>query len=388
MKKFLALGDSLANALSGGRYEAAVVEAKDGQIGQSYFRERLWELESGLMRSPADGWDAVRIQTEGGEDFSRSALRAMHRLALVMYLKNPLIKRGVKVQSQYVFGQGVNIDVQKSKAAGLIWADFWDHCDNRRELTAPTRLAQLERKLQIKGNLFFIFFVDRVFGNCQVRELDVDEIEEVLPDPLDASKPGYYKRVYTAKILNIETGRSTTQDRVEYYPDIAYNPSFKPRTIGGDPVFWDRPMMHVARERITKIGIAPSEIFAQLDWAKAYTKFLEHRATVAAALSRIVMKFTSATKAGVDRSRKALATTFGRAKATGEDEAGTAAHLREGSNVEAVNVKGATIHADEGRRFLLMNCAGFGFGETFFGDVSVGTLATATSLDRPTELAM
>jgi len=35
---------------------------------------------------------------------------------------------------------------------------------------------------------------------------------------------------------------------------------------------------------------------------------------------------------------------------------------------------------------LLMVCAAFGLPETFFGDVSVGTLATAKSLDRPTEL--
>jgi len=35
-----------------------------------------------------------------------------------------------------------------------------------------------------------------------------------------------------------------------------------------------------------------------------------------------------------------------------------------------------------------MVCAAMGFPETFFGDAQVGTLATAKSLDRPTELAM
>ncbi|HEX9997974.1 MAG TPA: hypothetical protein VGB45_12595, partial [Abditibacterium sp.] len=185
----------LANWISGGRYERAVLEADIGQTGQSYFRERFWELESGLLRNSGDGWDAVRVQSEGGDDFSRPALLAMHRLALVMYLKNPLIKRGVKVQSQYVFGQGVNVSVAGDDVAAQVWNDFWDHEDNRREMTAPTRLAQLERKLQIKGNLFLIFFVDRVFGVSQVSELDVDEIDEVLPDPQNAGKPAFYKRV-------------------------------------------------------------------------------------------------------------------------------------------------------------------------------------------------
>jgi hypothetical protein len=47
---------------------------------------------------------------------------------------------------------------------------------------------------------------------------------------------------------------------------------------------------------------------------------------------------------------------------------------------------GATIQADDGRRLLLMACAALGIPETFTGDVSIGTLATAESLDRPTEL--
>jgi hypothetical protein len=37
---------------------------------------------------------------------------------------------------------------------------------------------------------------------------------------------------------------------------------------------------------------------------------------------------------------------------------------------------------------LLMVAAAVGLPETFFGDVSVGSLATASSLDRPTELKM
>ncbi len=382
------LSGRLANYISGGRYERAVQESALGQVGQGYFRERLWELESSLIRNVGDGWGAVQIAAEGGDDFSREALRGMHRLALVMYLKNPLIKRGVKIQSQYVFGQGVSVHIEGDDEGARVWGDFWDHEDNRRELTSRTRLAQLERKLQIKGNLFFVFYIDRALGRCQVREIDVDEFEDVLPAPDDSNKPAFYKRVYSARILNVQTGRFETQQRTEYYPDIAYSPSSKPPTIGGEPVYWDRPVLHIARERVSKVGLAPSEIFAQIDWAKAYTKFLENRATVASALSRIVLKFSSATKSGVQKSKERLMTSFGKPKTPDEDGAGAAAHLKDGSNVEAVNVKGATIHPDEGRRFLLMVCAAFGFGETMFGDVSVGTLATATSLDRPTELAM
>jgi len=53
-----------------------------------------------------------------------------------------------------------------------------------------------------------------------------------------------------------------------------------------------------------------------------------------------------------------------------------------------VRTAGATTSAEDGRRLLLMVAASMGLPESFFGDVSVGTLATARSLDRPTELKM
>lgn len=44
------------------------------------------------------------------------------------------------------------------------------------------------------------------------------------------------------------------------------------------------------------------------------------------------------------------------------------------------------MSAEDGRRLLLMAEMSFGFPETFWGDAEAGSLATAKSLDRPTEL--
>ena len=384
----------LANFITQGAFGRAMQEAEIGQDGQSFFRERLWELEAALVRQDADpnspGWAPLGEGTGIQHEFSRRGLRLMHRLALLMFLKNPLIRRGVKVQSQYVFGQGVSIDIE-DETAKTAWNDFWDDEANRRDWTSATRLAHLERKLQVKGNLFALFFVDRMTGGTQIREIDVDEIEEVIPDPDDGSRPAYYKRVYNKLVFNPTSGNTEAVLSTEYHPDWHYNPRVKWKSIGGAPVFWDRPMAHFARERISKVGIAPSEIYAALDWGRGYSEFLSHRATVAKALSKIVLKVSSATKTGVQKAAQKLKTTFGGlagAAGLGGDDVGGTSITKEGNTIEAMNVKGATIHPDEGRRLLLMVCAAFGFGETFFGDVSVGTLATATSLDRPTELAM
>jgi len=58
----------------------------------------------------------------------------------------------------------------------------------------------------------------------------------------------------------------------------------------------------------------------------------------------------------------------------------------EGVQAEPFRTAGATTSAEDGRRLLLMVASSVGLPESFFGDVSVGTLATARSLDRPTEL--
>jgi hypothetical protein len=60
----------------------------------------------------------------------------------------------------------------------------------------------------------------------------------------------------------------------------------------------------------------------------------------------------------------------------------------DGYSLQPVRTSGATVSAEDGRRLLLMVAAGSGLPETFYGDSSVGTLATAKSLDRPTELMM
>jgi hypothetical protein len=66
--------------------------------------------------------------------------------------------------------------------------------------------------------------------------------------------------------------------------------------------------------------------------------------------------------------------------------AGSIFAASEGTSLTPIKTAGATTKADDGRRMLLMVAAATGLPESFFGDVSVGNLATAKSLDRPTEL--
>src|SRR5208282_2904864 len=57
-----------------------------------------------------------------------------------------------------------------------------------------------------------------------------------------------------------------------------------------------------------------------------------------------------------------------------------------GNQIQPFKTANAQTSPEQARRVLLMHCAGSGMPETFFGDASTGSLATAVSLDRPTEL--
>jgi hypothetical protein len=144
----------------------------------------------------------------------------------------------------------------------------------------------------------------------------------------------------------------------------------------------------VATNKMGRWGV--SEFYAGNDWALAYKSFLEQLASVWQALARWAAKLTvQGGKRGVAAAKAKLNTTLG--GGLGDETnpppvTGSTFISGEGTDLQPFRTAGATMSAEDGRRLLLMAIMDFGFPETFFGDASVGSLATAKSLDRPTEL--
>jgi hypothetical protein len=349
--------------------------------------ERLAELEMALFN---DGWARLGQQTE--REFSRDGLGQIAYLARLMYLKNPLIQRGVQIQAFYVFGQGVTISHEDEDVNKVIQS-FLDDASNSEELTSNAAMLDKEHQLQLDGNLFFALFGNRVSGRVRVRTIPFDEIQEIVTNPEDAREVWYYKRVWNQAKLDLASGTSTTTNETTWYPDWRYRPSSKPANIGGAPVKWDVPVKHVKVGGLGDMRFGVAEVYAQIDWAKAYKEFLEDWATLTRAYSRFAHKLSVPGGArGVAAAKAKLGTTY----ASGGNEAetnpppvvGSTFVAGQGVDLSAIKIGGANVSAEDGRRLLLMVAAGAGLPETFYGDVSVGTLATANSLDRPTELKM
>jgi hypothetical protein len=361
------------------------MEIQQAEAQMLLLESRLAELEGQLAEQ---SWERLSGQYE--REFSRAGLREINKWARLMFLKNPLIRRGVRVQMLYVFGQGMQVRA-RDEAVNDVVQTFLDDAKNQAELTSQQAMQEKEVDLALFGNLYFVFFVNRATGKVRVRTINEDEIEEIICNPEDSKETWFYKRVWTEEALDWASGRTEMTQRTAYYPDWLYRPTRKPALIGGQKVMWDAPVYHVKTGGLSDMRFGVSEVYAAIDWAKAYKSFLEDWATLTRAYSRFAHKMTvPGGKAGVAAAKSKMATTIttGGVETNPPPTVGSMFIAQPGVELSPMRIGGANVSAEDGRRLMLMVSAAFGVPESFFGDVSVGTLATAKSLDRPTELQM
>jgi len=134
------------------------------------------------------------------------------------------------------------------------------------------------------------------------------------------------------------------------------------------------------------------EVFSALNWARAVKLDLEDYATLRRALARFAWNLrTTGGKQGVAQAKLKLASALqtGGADTNPPPNAGSTFIGAEGRDMQPMKLAGSTPDPEEGRRLWLMVSAGTGIPETILsGNADVGNLATARTLDRPTELQM
>ena len=352
-----------------------------------FLRERLAELELAIEDT---GWE--RIGGEGSREFSRESIRKVADWALYHYLKNPLTNHGVEVNANYVFGQGVTI-TGESEQMDKLWRLFWEHPYNRMQLSSPPALAQKEIDFQIEGNLFFALFTSKVNGAVRVRSMPPNEIMDVVNNPEDSQEPWYYLRRWRQPVVGSD-GLSVTgeQERTALYPAWLHRPKPMPPALGKVPIVWDAPVYHrkVGGTSHWKFGL--SEIYSALDWAKATKKAMEDYATVRSNLARFASTLTTkGGPKGVAAAKAKLGTKIGSTGGETNPAAVTGSTLiaAEGWKYDILKTAGAQASPEEARYLFVLTAAGHGLPFSILtGDADKSNLATAKSLDRPTELKM
>lgn len=360
------------------RYHSQTVE------NELILKERIAELEFAM-----EDRDWIQLSMESDREFSREGIDTINKLARLFFLKNPLIRRAVLTQTQYVFGQGVNISASDEDVNAVV-QNFLDDPKNRAEFTDHQSRMVKETELQIEANIFFVFFVNQWTGQVKVRTIPVDEIREIICDPEDGKTPLYYKRVYKQKRYNLAGREIDPAMKTVFYPDW--------KNVEGQSVVQftnkveDAYVYHVSVNKLSDMKFGVSEIYAACDWAKAYKEFLEDWTTIVKAYSRFAWKLnTKGGKKGVQAAKDKVKTSLGvgtggvennPSPATGSFWLGT-----EGTSLDPIKTAGATTKAEDGDKLIHMICAATGiFYHYLVGDPSTGNLATAKAMERPMEM--
>lgn len=378
----------IANGLSGGQLNS-LSEAVElyGQMAftehsnNELLQERIAELELAL--------DDVGYERIGDSNFDKQFTKAsidkIAAMARVYWLKNPLVKRAVATQANYVFGQGVDVVAADEDVQTVVDA-FMEDSKNRAELTGEQAMLTKETELQVTSNLFFTFFTDPLNGATRVRTIPLSEITRIIYNPDDSKEPWYYYRQWQQPK---EPGSQKYEMHQAMYPDINYMPKGGlPKHFNGIEVMALNPVYHVKTNCLSDMEYGVSEIYAAIDWAKAYKDFLEDWYTIVKSLSKFAWKATSKSGAtGMAQAKQVLEGAInGGSNPMNNDLPGQAAQVWMSSDnfdLAPMPKSGATVAVDDGRRALLMVCAATGIYEHYFGDPSTGNLATAKAMEQP-----
>lgn len=394
----MSITESIADRVSGGKMselESTLSESQDVISGlkevlesegeyNSELSERLAELELALEDV---GW--MRMAYASDQEFSRHGMEKIVKLCRLMYLKNPLVQRAVLVQSYYVWGQDFSIEAKHPEVDAIIQRTLKDS-KNASELMDAQAREHKEVEASTASNLFFAFFVNASTGATRIRTIPFEEIADIIYNPDDDQDPWYYKRVWTEKkFVAGLSNPQTTETRTAYYPDWRHNPSGgHHNVIGGHPVV-EVPVYHAKAGGFPKWSFGVPWVYTIIDWARAYKEFLEDWASIVRTYKRFAWLFKTKKggKKGVAKAKTKLNSTLSTDKyETNPLGTGAVAVMSGDQDLQPIKTAGAVTKAEDARQLLLMVCAGSGLPETFFGDVSKGNHATASTLDRPTEL--
>lgn len=358
-------------------------------------REAFRSKESGIGAIGAYGDIELAISTVDWRreinfsvlQFSRWGIQQIILICRLYYIKNPIVRRLIDVCAAYVFARGVDITTSDETANETIK----EFIEDNRSVFGQVALVQAERAKDTDGNLFWCLFPDKLkSGKVKARLIDATEISEIHANPEDSDEPWYYLRSWTKENFDQNTGSTSNVVRNAWYPAMGYDPDEKPAEIRSYPVLWDAVVHHRKCGYVGKWTMGCPRAFPMMDWAREARRYLEACANVAQSLMQIGLMIT--TKGGqqaIEGVKQQMSTTVGPTNQVWDSNppavAGATFVAGTGTKLEAFKTQGAGCDPEGVRQYKLMCCMTAGVPETFLADVSTGNLATATSLDRPTE---
>ena len=325
-------------------------------------REASASVEADLALEDA-GW--INLSTTTGDVISEGERATNLKLSRLYSIKDPLGKQSIRLWTDYTFGTGMTSHSDEDKTEEVRKA-FWESKANQNVLSARGQRKSSD-KLLVDGEIFFAIFLGSK-GEAKIRFVDPLEITEIITDKDDREDVKFYRRAWTdAQGTPHETiYRSTTNIKGESALDKD-NKSVKHSD--------DALVYHLTYNTTTQRG--NPLLLPALTWLKYYTKFLGSRIAVMLALAKFAWKTKVAGgQAAVDAIKaKTQAQTVA---------AGSQLLENMGSDTQPIKTDtGAQQAYQDGRQIKLMVAAAVGIPEQYYGDISIGNLATAKTVELP-----
>jgi len=332
-------------------------------------------LNSVSLMIDNQGWQSIMpASSNSGLDLS-DVKRASVQLR-ELSVGNPLVKRGYKLRSSYVWGRGFTHTKISARVRNNMMSAVNERC-----LFSDMAHEELELAAYTDGN---IFMLGRVSDKTFIR-VPLAEISGVMTDPDNNEVIWAVRRSWT---------RTNTLGNAEsvvrwYYTDTYPEDQSKARNFktasGSESVDMNYVMFHQPFNSHIGWTFGIPDALPIMAWSRLYREFLENGAIMTKALAQFAYKISAKSRSGVSGAAAKVATPDGQSGRVGA----TAAM---GSDVDLMPMPraGSAYDFDAGRSLAAMIAAGL--------EVSIvalladpgqsGAYGTAQTLDTPTMKAM
>jgi len=327
---------------------------------EDILREATSSVEQELKIEDS-GW--LNLSSGTGDIITANVRKENLLLSRLYYLKDPLAKQSIRLWTDYTFGTGMVWSADDEQVTEVL-DSFWNARQNKTVLS-PKGQRMSSDKLLVDGEVFFAVFL----GNESIiRRIDPLEITEIITNPDDSEDVKYFRRDWSDNTGKVHTGiyRNITNVRDEAGIDM-YGNSVKKTE--------DAIIYHLTNNTISQRG--NPLLLPALDWIKQYRRFLASRIAVMLALARFAWR----TK--VTGGQAAVTAIKGKLDDK-TPNAGSVLVENMGSDTTPIRTEsGASSAYHDGRMIKMQICAAVGIPEQYFGDISIGNLATAKTVELP-----
>jgi hypothetical protein len=308
------------------------------------------------------GW----INLSNAKDTINATSRKSYVLQSRLYeAKDPLAKQAIRLWVDYTFGTGMEWSCESERVTAVL--DSFYNSPLNSKVLSPRGQRRCTKKLLIDGELFYAIFLSR--AGSTIRLIDPLEITEIITDTDDSDNEMYYKREWTDN-----QGKQHTN----YYASYTNIKNAPAKTSTGDTISGGEKGVVVYRfplDNTSQRGLPL--LLPALDWIKQYRRFLASRVAIMLALTRFAWKNKVKGGSAAVASVKAVLDNQ-------QVPAGSMIFENEANNMQPIKTDTGSANAyQDGRMLKLQVAAATGIPEQYFGDISIGNLATAKTVELP-----